>query len=148
MMSISGMISMRAFFSGSGAGDINGHVSVQPKPVRQIFLKLVVTVRLFVNADIAQLVHGQVDHVGFGIAFGHGCCGQVHLDGLQTHHAQAGHHERGQQEKHNINERDDLDPRLFTGNCRTDFHKGAATLASVRPRAETPSCQIPLASRR
>ena len=36
--------------------------------------------------------------------------GQIHLHALEIHHAQTHQHERGEQEEHDINERDDLDP--------------------------------------
>src|SRR5436190_15893894 len=42
--------------------------------------------------------------------------GQIHLDSLHVHLAKAHHHETGEQKEHDVDQRDDLDPRFLMWN--------------------------------
>src|SRR6266516_3141996 len=47
---------------------------------------------------------------------------QVHLDPFHVHLAQAHHHEAGEQKEHDVDQRDDLDPRFLVRNWRAYVH--------------------------
>src|ERR1043165_6461482 len=176
MMSISGMISIRAFRRGNGepifmtipfggplrrrnrkgrvlyphaahevqhtddppvsglvvTGDVHRHVGVQMVTIGEILCHLHVVVSLLVNAQITKLVHRDIDDVGLGAGLSDGGGGQIHLQGLQPHHAQARQHERRQQEKHDVYQRNDLDPRLLLRPGSADSHKRTAGLRDHR----------------
>ena len=42
--------------------------------------------------------------------------GQIHFDSLHVHLTQAHHHETGEQKEHDVDQRDDLDPRFLMWN--------------------------------
>src|SRR6266478_4640056 len=48
--------------------------------------------------------------------------GQVYLNALHVDLAQAHHHEAGEQKEHDVDQRDDLDPRSFVRNWRAYVH--------------------------
>jgi hypothetical protein len=77
---------------------------------------------LFLDVYIADFIDGDVDDIRFEIALGHGGGGQIHFDGLQFHHAQAGEHEGSEEEEHDVDQRDDLDTRFSVGERGADLH--------------------------
>ena len=42
--------------------------------------------------------------------------GQIHFDSLHVHLTQAHHHKTGEQKEHDVDQRDDLDPRFLMWN--------------------------------
>src|SRR5439155_12867644 len=126
--------------------DINGDVGVELVPVRQNGLQLDEVHLGPSHIHFAQFVYRDVQNVRFEIARGGGGGGQVHLDGLQLDHREAGHHEGGEQEKHDIDQRNDLDTGLFARQRRTNFH--AAEGAGETRRISTRSFIIFLAVQR
>ena len=42
--------------------------------------------------------------------------GQIHFDPLHVHLTQAHHHKTGEQKEHDVDQRDDLDPRFLMWN--------------------------------
>ena len=48
--------------------------------------------------------------------------GQIHSNALHVGLAEAYHHEAGEQKEHDIDQRDDLDPRFLVRNGRSHFH--------------------------
>ncbi len=104
------------------AADIDGDVGVDTEFVGEIFVEIDHVHLLFLDVNVTNFVYRDVDDVRLEIALGHGGGGQIHLDRLQAHHAQAGEHERGEQEEHDVDERDDLDARFAVWKWGTEFH--------------------------
>jgi hypothetical protein len=50
-------------------------------------------------------------------------CWQIDFDVLRLVHLQADHHERREQKKHDVNQRNDDDPRMLTPDWRGELHK-------------------------
>ena len=48
--------------------------------------------------------------------------GQVHLDAFHVHLAQAHHHKTGEEKEHDVDQRNDLDPRFLVWNGRAYTH--------------------------
>ena len=67
--------------------NVNGDVGVDAKFVGEIFVEVWQVHRLFLDVNVTDFVDGDVDDVGLEITLGHGSGGQIHLDGLQFHHA-------------------------------------------------------------
>jgi hypothetical protein len=104
------------------SADVNGDVGVDSKFVGEIFVEVRQVYLLFLNVNVADFVDGNVDDVGLEIAPGHRGSGQIHLDGLQFHHAQAREHKGSEQEEHDVDQRNDLDSRFSVGKWGADFH--------------------------
>jgi hypothetical protein len=104
------------------AADVNGDVGVDAEFVGEIFVEVDHVHLLFLDVDVADFIDGDVDNVGLEITFGHGGSGQVHLDRLQAHHAEAGEHEGGEQEEHDVDQGDDLDASFSVREWGADFH--------------------------
>jgi hypothetical protein len=102
--------------------DVNGDVSVDAEFVGEVFVQVRQVYLLFLDVNVTDFVHGNVDDVGLEIALGHGGSGQIHFDGLQFHHAQAREHEGSEQEEHDVDQGDDLDARFSVGKWGADFH--------------------------
>src|SRR5208282_3702030 len=75
-----------------------------------------------VCGNLAVLVHGEIHHVGLVGGSGERGGGQVGLDRADNLHLQTDHHERREQEKHDVNQRNDFQPRLFFRDGRANFH--------------------------
>ena len=102
--------------------DVDGDVGVDAKFLGEIFVEVREIYLLFLDINVADFVDGNIDDVGLEIALGHRGRGQIHFDGLQFHHAQAREHERGEQEEHDVDERNDLNARFSMREWRADFH--------------------------
>ena len=68
--------------------------------------------RLFVQIHGPVSVHGDAREIGFCFEGRRGGRRQVHLDAFQVDHAQAHQHETGEEKEHNVDQRDDLNPRI------------------------------------
>ena len=84
------------------AADIDGKVGVRAEFVRKVAAYLSeVHLGLF-DEQIPGFVHRDINDVGVEVAFCHDGGGQIQLDGLKLNHAEARHHEGGEQEEHDI----------------------------------------------
>ncbi len=83
------------------------------------------------EVNLAGLAYRDIHNVRLEIPFGGRGGGVLHLDGFQPDHAQAGQHERSQQEEHDVNQRNDFDPRLFVRQWRTDSHNFTSSLPTI-----------------
>src|SRR5712692_5908933 len=77
---------------------------------------------LLIEIEIAVLVHGQADVLAFVLGLTRSTSWQGHLDALHMHLAQAHHHETGEQKEHDVDQRNDLDPRSLVRNWRAYVH--------------------------
>jgi len=108
--------------------DIHWQVGVSLETVRQNRMKLDEVDLSFPYVNIADLVHGDIQNIRLEIARGSGGSGQIHFDGLQLDHREAGHHERRQQEEHDVDQRDDFDTGLLVRKWRANLHAGGRGL--------------------
>ncbi len=79
----------------------------------QAIQQFVVTDFILVEEIMAIFIDGDTDVLALGLRLTRNTGGQVHLDAFQMHLAQAHHHETGEQEEHDVDQRNDLDPRLL-----------------------------------
>ncbi len=103
----------RAVLCVSVGADIHRKVGVGSEPVGQIISQVLQRDLGLFEVNLARSTDPDIDEVGFEIprrGFGGG---QIHLDGLEPDHVQAGQHKRGQQEEHDVDQRNDFDARLF-----------------------------------
>ena len=71
---------------------------------------------VLVEEIMAVLVGRHADVFAFCLDLTRNTRGQIHFDSLHVHLTQAYHHETGEQKEHDVDQRDDLDPRFLVGN--------------------------------
>src|SRR5262249_38218137 len=103
------------------SADIDGDVGVDAKFVGQVALQINQIHLFLFNVHVAQLIDSDIDDIGFEIALGDCRGGQVHLDRLHADHTQAREHKGGEQEEHDVDQRDNFDPRLVMRDRRSNL---------------------------
>ena len=68
---------------------------------------------VFIKEVMAILIDRHTDVFALCLCLARTARGEVHLHPFHMHLAQAHHHEARQQKEHDVDQRDDLDPRLF-----------------------------------
>ena len=71
---------------------------------------------VLIKEIMAILVDRNADVFTFGLDFTRDTGGQIHFDSLHVHLTQAHHHKTGEQKEHDVDQRDDLDPRFLMWN--------------------------------
>ena len=65
---------------------------------------------------MAVFVDGHADILPFRLRLTGNTSGQIHLDYFHVHLTQAHHHKTGEEKEHDVDQRDDLDPRFLMWN--------------------------------
>jgi len=71
---------------------------------------------VLIKEVMAILIHRDADIFAFCLHFTRNARGQIHFDSLHVHLTQAHHHKTGEQKEHDVDQRDDLDPRFLMWN--------------------------------
>ena len=77
---------------------------------------LITTHFVFIKEIMAILINRYADVILFRLGFTALSGRQVYLDPLHVDLTQAHHHKTGEQKKHDVDQRDDLDPRFLMWN--------------------------------
>ena len=77
----------------------------------------------FVEVNAAGAVDGNIEEIFFHFRGGGDGGGEIYLDGLEVDHGEAHEHEGGQEEEHDVDERDDFNSRfgVFGGEFGAEF---------------------------
>src|ERR1051326_4353019 len=79
-------------------------------------------------------IDGHTDVLAFCLRLTRNARRQVHLDSFHVYLAQAHHHETGEQKEHDVDQRDDLDPRFFVRNRRAYAHGNSSIWRTGLPK--------------
>jgi len=101
------------------AADIDGKICIGAKSVADNRREFGQRDLFLFEPGIAGLVHGNVQHVGFEIVRSIGCGGKVDGNILGLIHLEADHHEGGEEKEHDVDQRDDFDPRVLAFDWET-----------------------------
>jgi len=71
---------------------------------------------VLIKEIMAILIDRDADVFAFCLDLTRDPRGQIHFDPLHVHLTQAHHHETGEQKEHDVDQRDDLDPRFLMWN--------------------------------
>lgn len=77
---------------------------------------LITTHFLLVEEVMAILIDRDAYVLPLRLYFTRNPRGQIHFDSLHVHLTQAHHHKTGEQKEHDVDQRDDLDPRFLMWN--------------------------------
>ena len=82
----------------------------------QAIQQLVVTDFVLVEEVMTIFIDRYTEVLAFSLRLARNPRWYVHLDPFHVHLAQAHHHETGEQKEHDVDQRNDLDPRLLVRN--------------------------------
>ncbi len=102
----------RQHFCANGNLDV-GIRCMQLEKTRQ---HLIIRHQLAIEVDLITSAHLNRDIIFLLVRRRRGCRRQTHPDAFHMGLAQAYHHETGEEEEHDIDQRDDLDPSSFVRN--------------------------------
>ena len=71
---------------------------------------------ILIEEIVAVFVDRDADIFPFRLRLTRNTRGQIHLDSFHVHLTQAHHHKTGEQKEHDVDQRDDLDPRFLVRN--------------------------------
>ena len=125
------------------AMDVHGHVGIGLAAIGEGGEHVRKGDGLLLQPPLPVLPDGQIDDVRFDVGRGLGGGGQTGFERAHLLHLEADHHERGQQEEHNVNQRDDLQPDAFAGDGRADFHGAVGTGSAGCPPTMKPTFCTP-----
>ena len=77
---------------------------------------LITTHFVLIEEVLAILVHGHADILPLCLRLTRNTRREIHLNPFHVHLTQAHHHETGEQKEHDVDQRDDLDPRFLMWN--------------------------------
>ena len=77
---------------------------------------------LFVEEVVPVFINGDADVIALRLRLTRDARGQIDLDAFHMHLAQAHHHEAGEEKEHDVDQRNDLDPRFLVRYGRSDSH--------------------------
>lgn len=95
------------------SADVDREIRISSETFEQFDLEIGDVDEAFFEVNFALLVDGDVENFGFILRGGFGGGGEIDLDGLEADHLEAHHHERCQEEEHDVDQRDDFDAGLL-----------------------------------